>query len=69
LGADGFDQLVHIAKCKKLRKGELLFEKGQISSFYYLVETGFLCNNYYKEGVITHTNFNLKAHLRVTWKV
>jgi len=61
LTADGFDQLVPIAKSKRLGKGEVLFEKGQVSSFYYLVETGFLCNHYYTEGIITHTNFTFEG--------
>ena len=57
LSDQGIDQLVRIAQIKKLRKGEVLLEKGQICTGYYLAEAGFLCAHYEDGGKKVRTNF------------
>jgi CRP-like cAMP-binding protein len=61
LSAAGSAQLERIAKPIQLKKGEVLLDKGQVCTAYYLVASGYLCNFYFNGGKPAGTDFTFEG--------
>lgn len=68
LSEEDFGLLTGIAVSRKLKKGEVVLNKGEICRSFYLVEQGYLRTWYDKDGVPINMNFTFEGEFATNLK-
>ncbi|HEY0244740.1 MAG TPA: cyclic nucleotide-binding domain-containing protein [Mucilaginibacter sp.] len=60
--------LVGCAEYRKLKKGEILLNEGELCRAFYLVEKGYLRTYYNKDGTEINLNFTFEEEFTTNFK-